>query len=42
VVVVVVVAGCFLVEVVLLVQADDVWVLQVWVLPFFRLVITGV
>jgi hypothetical protein len=30
----VVVAGCFLVEVVLLVWADDVWVLQVWVLLF--------
>jgi hypothetical protein len=40
--VVVVVAGCFLVEAVLLVQADNVWVPQVWILSFSWLVIVGV
>jgi hypothetical protein len=40
--VVVVVAGCFLVEAVLLVWADDVWVPQVWVSSFSWWVIVGV
>jgi hypothetical protein len=30
----VVVVGCFLMEAVLPVQADDVWVPQVWISPF--------
>jgi hypothetical protein len=41
-VLVAVVAVGFLVEVVLLVGADDVWVPQVWISPFSWLVIVGV
>jgi hypothetical protein len=40
--VVVVVAVGFLVEAVLLVQIDSVWVLQMWVAPFSWLEIVGV
>jgi hypothetical protein len=40
--VVVVVAVGFLVEAVLLVRADSVWVLQVWIAPFSWLEIVGV
>jgi hypothetical protein len=40
--VVVVVAVGFLVEVVLLVRADSVWVPQMWIVPFSWLEIVGV
>jgi hypothetical protein len=40
--VVVVVAVGFLMEVVLLVRADSVWVLQMWIAPFSWLGIVGV